>query len=58
MKTQVIDRNYLMIGKERHDVGRPHDQGYPIRGLIRGDFFTLKTLNLNAGLQVNPETVI
>lgn len=29
-----IDRNYVMIGKERHDVGRPNDRGYPIRGLI------------------------
>ena len=53
-----IDRNYVMIGKERHDVGRPNDQGYPIRGLIRGDFLYLKNFNLNAGLQVILKQVI
>ena len=34
------DRGFVLIGKERHDVGRPDDQGYPIRGLIRGIIFT------------------
>lgn len=31
-------RNQVLIGKERHDVGRPDDQGYPIRGLFEDDF--------------------
>ena len=22
-----------MIGKERHDLGRPNDQGYPVRAM-------------------------
>ncbi len=26
-------RNFMLVGKERHDVGRPHDWGYPIRGI-------------------------
>lgn len=51
-----IDRNYVMIGKERHDVGRPNDQGYPIRGLIRGDFLYLKNFETNRWPAGNPET--
>ena len=27
-------RDHVLIGKERHDVGRPRDEGYPIRGMI------------------------
>lgn len=27
-------RDYVLIGKERHDVGRPDDVGYPIRGIV------------------------
>lgn len=51
-----IDRNYVMIGKERHDVGRPDDQGYPIRGLIRGDFLYLKNFETDRWPAGNPET--
>jgi hypothetical protein len=29
-------------GKERHDVGRPYDQGYPIRGIISNGFLFLE----------------
>lgn len=50
------DRNYVMIGKERHDVGRPDDQGYPIRGLIRGDFLYLKNFEIDRWPAGNPET--
>jgi arylsulfatase A-like enzyme len=27
-------RDHMLIGKERHDVGRPDDHGYPIRGIV------------------------
>jgi len=27
--------DYVLIGKERHDVGRPDDAGYPIRGIAK-----------------------
>ena len=23
----------MLVGKERHDLGRPHDLGYPVRAL-------------------------
>ena len=49
-------RKYVLIGKERHDVGRPNDWGYPIRG-IRSDsllyIVNYKTDRWPAG---NPET--
>lgn len=51
-----IDRNFIMIGKERHDVGRPNDEGYPIRGLIRGDFLYLRNYETNRWPAGNPET--
>ena len=51
-----VDREFVMIGKERHDVGRPDDQGYPIRGLIRGDYLYLKNFETNRWPAGNPET--
>ncbi|MEW4527261.1 sulfatase [Maioricimonas sp. JC845] len=35
-------RDHVLIGKERHDVGRPHDQGYPIRGIVKDGFLYLR----------------
>ncbi len=32
------ERDHVLIGKERHDVGRPNDWGYPIRGIRKGDY--------------------
>lgn len=51
-----IDRDYVLIGKERHDVGRPNDQGYPIRGLIRGDYLYLRNFETDRWPAGNPET--
>lgn len=50
-KKTDTDRNFVMIGKERHDVGRPDDKGYPIRGLIRGEYLYLKILRHHVGRQ-------
>jgi len=37
----TTDRDHVLIGKERHDVGRPNDVGYPIRGIIKHEFLYL-----------------
>jgi N-sulfoglucosamine sulfohydrolase len=37
----IVDRDHVLIGKERHDVGRPNDVGYPIRGIVKGGFLYL-----------------
>ena len=31
-------RDHIIIGKERNDVGRPNDEGYPVRGIVKGEF--------------------
>src|SRR5690606_19317839 len=30
------ERDAVLVGKERHDVGRPDDEGYPVRGIVSG----------------------
>lgn len=35
-------RNYVLIGKERHDIGRPNDTGYPIRGIFQDGYLYLR----------------
>lgn len=48
--------NYILIGKERHDVGRPHDVGYPIRGIITGSMLYLHNFEPGRWPAGNPET--
>lgn len=49
-------REFLLVGKERHDAGRPHNQGYPIRGIIRGDYLFLRNFEPDRWPSGNPET--
>ncbi len=35
-------RDHVLVGKERHDVGRPHDWGYPVRGIYQGDWLLVR----------------
>lgn len=49
-------RDHVLIGKERHDVGRPGDQGYPVRGIIRNGFLYLKNFKPERWPAGNPET--
>lgn len=50
------DRNRVLIGKERHDVGRPNDQGYPIRGLVKAGMLYLHNFTPDRWPAGNPET--
>jgi len=50
------DRDYVLLGKERHDVGRPYDWGYPIRGIIRGDMLYIRNFEPSRWPAGNPET--
>jgi N-sulfoglucosamine sulfohydrolase len=50
------ERNYVLVGKERHDVGRPNDWGYPIRGLVKNDFLYLHNFEPDRWPAGNPET--
>jgi arylsulfatase A-like enzyme len=54
---QVIDeRDYVLVGKERHDLGRPHDQGYPVRGIVKGEWLYLHNYHKDRWPAGNPET--
>lgn len=50
------NRNAVIIGQERHDVGRPNDVGYPIRGIITDDYIYLHNFETNRWPAGNPET--
>jgi N-sulfoglucosamine sulfohydrolase len=49
-------RDHVLIGKERHDVGRPQDQGYPIRGIVTDGYLYLRNYEVNRWPGGNPET--
>jgi N-sulfoglucosamine sulfohydrolase len=47
---------FVLIGKERHDVGRPDDLGYPIRGIVRNGWLYLKNYRTDLWPAGNPQT--
>jgi N-sulfoglucosamine sulfohydrolase len=49
-------RDHVLLGKERHDVGRPQDGGYPIRGIRRGPWLYLINHEPSRWPAGNPET--
>jgi arylsulfatase A-like enzyme len=49
-------RDHVLIGKERNDVGRPHDQGYPIRGIVKDGWLYLHNFEPERWPAGNPET--
>lgn len=50
------ERNSVLIGKERHDIGRPNDWGYPIRGIVTEEFIYLHNFEPDRWPAGNPET--
>ena len=49
-------RDHLLLGQERHDVGRPHDQGYPIRSIIKEGWLYSRNFEPDRWPSGNPET--
>lgn len=49
-------RDHVLVGKERTDVGRPYDWGYPIRGIVRDGFLLLRNYEPERWPAGNPET--
>ncbi len=49
-------RDHVLIGKERHDIGRPYDWGYPMRGIVKNDILYLRNYEPTRWPAGNPET--
>ncbi|MBB4078018.1 arylsulfatase A-like enzyme [Lewinella aquimaris] len=55
-KDIASNRDHVLVGKERHDVGRPNDAGYPVRGLIQDGFLYLHNFKPDRWPVGNPIT--
>jgi len=49
-------RDHVILGREREDVGRPNDEGYPVRGVRTKDFFYTRNFKPDRWPAGNPET--
>jgi len=49
-------RDEMLAGKERHDIGRPQDAGYPVRALRTREFLYIRNLQPERWPAGNPET--
>lgn len=49
-------RDRMLIGKERHDLGRPYDWGYPVRALRTPEFLYIRNYEPERWPVCNPET--
>jgi arylsulfatase A-like enzyme len=54
--TVTPDRDYTLLGRERHDYGRPDNQGYPIRAIIQDSLLYITNLKPHLLPGGNPET--
>ncbi len=50
------ERRELLLGRERNDFGRPHNQGYPIRAIIRDNYLYIWNMKPQLYPAGNPET--
>lgn len=49
-------RNTMLVAKERHDIGRPNDAGYPVRGIRTREFFYARNYEPARWPAGDPET--
>ena len=54
----IVDktRDVMLVGKERHDLGRPNDWGYPVRAIRTRDFLYVRNYEPERWPAGNPET--
>lgn len=52
----VENRDTMLAGKERHDLGRPNDWGFPVRALRTRDFLYVHNFHPDRWPAGNPET--
>jgi N-sulfoglucosamine sulfohydrolase len=49
-------RDHVLLGKERTDIGRPNDAGYPIRAILTHDSLLVENFEATRWPAGNPET--
>jgi len=49
-------RDHVLVGRERNDIGRPHDEGYPVRGIVKDERLYLHNFEPSRWPACNPET--
>jgi arylsulfatase A-like enzyme len=49
------NREYVLLGKERHDYARPNNYGYPIRAIVGNGFLYIYNYELDRWPAGNPE---
>lgn len=54
--TVTSQRDHVLIGKERHDIGRPNDKGYPIRGIVKGEYLYIQNFKTDRWPAGDPQT--
>lgn len=54
--SEASPREFVCIGKERHDIGRAGDAGYPIRGIVTDRWMYLINYEPDRDPAGNPET--
>lgn len=52
----IENRDVMLAGKERHDIGRPNDLGYPVRAIRTRDFLYVHNFHPERWPVGNPET--
>ena len=57
-KSGVVDpsRNLMLVAKERHDLGRPNNAGYPVRAIRTPEFLYVRNYEPESWPAGNPET--
>ena len=55
-KSDTPDRDFMVFGKERTDVGRPDDVGFPARGIANRDYVYIMNIHPERWPAGNPET--
>ncbi len=52
----IEGRDHVIIGRERNDLGRPNDEGYPVRGIVKNETLYLENFEPSRWPACNPET--
>ena len=57
-RSGILDdtRDHVILGRERNDVGRPNDEGYPVRSIVKNGLLFSRNFEPSRWPACNPET--